>query len=95
MSSARTLDDKIEYEMINEEEADHVNRIHLHPFEKPRRLTHKQDSRASSISGGASSTSGDYEEISLKDGEFDEEYRSLVDTPPPLPPRSSQNSPSR
>ena len=71
----RPYSEKIEYEMIDEEESDHVEQ-------------HQKQSSGSSIS------SGEYEEI--LDGEFDDEYKIYVDTPPPLPPRKSNNSsPSR
>jgi hypothetical protein len=74
--------EKIEYEMIDEEGSDFTE----HETDSLRNF--QKQSSSPSIS------SGEYEEI--PDGEFDEEYKSLVDTPPPLPPRKSNNSsPSR
>lgn len=73
------IEEKIEYEMIDEEELDQVEDIEVKVDN--RRKVQKQDSRISV-------TSGEYEEI-LSESEFDYEYKSLVDTPPPLPPRKS------
>lgn len=86
-TSNKNFQDKTEYEMINEEEFDHLEE--LDQLKVDRQHIQKQDSRNSV-------TSGDYEEILLQEGEFENEYKSLVDTPPPLPPRkSNNNSPSR
>lgn len=69
--------------MIDEEETDQVDEMELHNENKKR--VQKQDSRVSV-------TSGEYEEIFLTEGEFDD----LVDIPPPLPPRKNnkKSSPS-
>ncbi|XP_065217640.1 uncharacterized protein LOC135843621 isoform X2 [Planococcus citri] len=80
------IEEKIEYEMIDEEELDQFEEIETKVDNK--RRVQKQDSRVSV-------TSGEYEEI-ISENEFDNEYKSLVDTPPPLPPRkSNQNSSSK
>lgn len=70
--------------MIDEEEFDQVEEIELRKEKK--RYIQKQDSRISV-------TSGEYEEI-VSENEFDNEYKSLVDTPPPLPPRKSNHKSS-
>ncbi|XKL59409.1 hypothetical protein PGB90_000425 [Kerria lacca] len=76
----KPFQDKIEYEMIDEEDTDQSEGVRENS-----ECIQKQDTRISV-------TSGDYEEI-IQEGEFENEYQSLEDTPPPLPPRkSNQNS---
>lgn len=66
--------------MIDEEDTDQSEGVRENS-----ECIQKQDTRISV-------TSGDYEEI-IQEGEFENEYQSLEDTPPPLPPRkSNQNS---
>lgn len=78
-NSNRSYTEKIEYDMIDEEDSSLVEN---------EELLQKKQKYSPSIS------SGEYEEI-LED-DFDDEYKSFDETPPPLPPRKSNNSsPSR
>ncbi len=84
-SGNRSFQEKVEYEMINEEETDQFDD----------QISFQERSKYFQKQGSISSTaSGDYEEITLAEGEFENEYKSLVDTPPPLPPRKSNASSS-
>lgn len=82
----KAFQEKIEYEMIDEEETDQLEQ-ETEPHGKKNSFQ-KQDSKMSIASG-------EYEEIHLSEGEFDNEYKSLADTPPPLPPRKSNSTSSK
>lgn len=71
--------EKVEYEMIDEEETEKTNRC-LTFFQKSQSHQHLKLERRQQ--------SGEYDEI-LQPNKFDGDYREIIDKPPPLPPRKS------